>query len=164
MTQKTCRQCLTLKDISQFYKHKAMADGYLNKCKDCVKNRVNNHRQENLERIQAYDRKRADLPHRVESRKAYAKTSSYRTSCNAANQKYKQAYPDKAKARSLVRYAVLTGSLIKQPCCICGDIHSEAHHEDYNKPLDVIWYCDKHHKQRHRFLNAEKRLIKSNIG
>ena len=36
-----------------------MADGHLNKCKDCTKLDVNKHRANNLEKIRAYDRERA---------------------------------------------------------------------------------------------------------
>jgi hypothetical protein len=41
--------------------------------------------------------------------------------------------------------------LIQGPCSICGEqktIH--AHHDDYTKPLDVIWLCRKHHQERHK--------------
>jgi len=34
----------------------------------------------------------------------------------------------------------------------------EMHHEDYDKPLEIIWYCVYHHGQRHRELNDLKRL------
>ena len=37
----------------------------------------------------------------------------------------------------------------REDCAVCGDTETEAHHEDYSKPLDVIWLCSSCHKQVH---------------
>lgn len=46
------------------------------------------------------------------------------------------------------RRALSSGELVRQPCEICGE-KADAHHDDYNKPLDVRWLCRSHHKQHH---------------
>ena len=52
-------------------------------------------------------------------------------------------------ARSEVAWAVRNGHLIREPCSQCGALKAEAHHEDYTKPLEVVWLCRSHHKLRH---------------
>jgi predicted DNA-binding protein YlxM (UPF0122 family) len=61
-------------------------------------------------------------------------------------------------AHNIVEKAVLRGVLIPQPCEVCGanglmsDGRREvqAHHDDYSKPLDVRWLCQKHHHEWHK--------------
>jgi hypothetical protein len=55
----------------------------------------------------------------------------------------------KEKARRLIREAVRQGKVIKEPCKKCGEIEVEAHHINYDEPLNVVWLCAKHHKERH---------------
>lgn len=51
---------------------------------------------------------------------------------------------------NMVSNAIKTGKLVRQQCCRCGDAKTVAHHEDYDKPLDVMWLCQVCHKQRHK--------------
>jgi hypothetical protein len=52
-------------------------------------------------------------------------------------------------ARIAVSNARRTGTLIALPCQECGAKRVHAHHEDYSKPLEVIWLCPTHHSMRH---------------
>lgn len=62
----------------------------------------------------------------------------------------------KAGAHRLVQVAIQYGFLTRQPCQACisgGRIQngpSQGHHEDYSKPLDVVWLCALHHRWVHQ--------------
>ena len=55
----------------------------------------------------------------------------------------------KKKARAKVNRAITSGKLLKQPCEVCGNKKADAHHDDYNKPLEVRWMCRSCHKKWH---------------
>lgn len=61
------------------------------------------------------------------------------------------------KINQLVRQALRTGQLKQQPCaienCNVATFNTVAHHEDYDKPLDITWLCKSHHRIRHVQLN-----------
>lgn len=141
-SEKECFKCKTVKPLTEFYKHSRMADGHLNKCKECTKNDVSKHRDQNLEKIRAYDRERGKLPERIK-----------------ANVEINRAWRAEDKRRhvahSIVARSIRSGSLVRQPCIRCGAEKSVAHHEDYDKPLEVMWLCQPCHKQRHKELKEE---------
>ena len=56
----------------------------------------------------------------------------------------------KILARYRAKWAIATGRLIRQPCEKCGNPKTQAHHDDYSKPLDVRWLCVEHHVEFHR--------------
>jgi hypothetical protein len=68
------------------------------------------------------------------------------------SKKYYKANPHVYRARSKVRTALKNGKLTKPDTCSnCNkETNIEAHHPDYNKPLEVIWLCRKCHKAEHR--------------
>ena len=136
--QKQCFKCGENKPLKDFYKHKQMADGHLNKCKACTRKDVTSNRYRNHAYYLAYDNKRYhDKPDR-------------RQSAFLSMQKQRKANPQKTRARDAVAKAMRDGRLTRKPCEVCGCDQSEAHHEDYAKPLNVVWLCRTHHMQRHR--------------
>jgi hypothetical protein len=133
---KTCFKCGTEKPLTEFYRHKKMGDGYLGKCKCCTKADVSEHRHgKGRENVLKYDRERAQTSVRVESRRRIVK-------------EWIASHPERRAAHKKLGYAVRSGRVTPLPCLICGD-KAEAHHPDYNAPLDVVWLCPAHHKQAH---------------
>ena len=73
---KTCFKCNEEKPYTEFYKHKAMNDGYIGKCKDCNKKDVRENYKKNIEHYTGYEKMRANLPHRIKLREDYSKTEA----------------------------------------------------------------------------------------
>jgi len=59
----------------------------------------------------------------------------------------------RANARSYLHVYIRRGKIQKQPCMFCGSEPAQAHHHDYDKPLDVVWLCKAHHGLLHEFHN-----------
>jgi hypothetical protein len=136
--EKRCSKCRCLKPLEAFYKHAEMVDGRLNKCVQCAKADAAAHRLANLERIREYDRMRASMPHRVAKREAIMK-------------RWAATHPDRRRAQTAVGNAIRAAKLKPWPVCAlpsCGE-KPEAHHPNYDAPLDVVWLCRAHHMQAH---------------
>jgi len=136
---KKCFKCDETMPLSQFYRHPQMKDGHLNKCKVCAKTDVLANRAKNLEFYKSYDRQ-------------YAQTSEGKASRAKSNKKWLESNAWKYVAHYTLTNAVRDGKIIKPASCSeCGKsgrIH--GHHEDYTKPLDVMWLCPKCHSEKHR--------------
>lgn len=59
------------------------------------------------------------------------------------------------EARWKTRRAIASGKLTRQPCEVCGEPKTQAHHEDYTKPLEVQWLCVSCHRARHAAAKEE---------
>ena len=150
---KPCICCKISKSIDQFYKHKAMKDGHLNKCIDCCKDHANARRKNKIDEIRAYDRRRGSLPHRLEANRIRQKTEKGKLIHNEANKRYQEKYKNRTAARHIFSNAIRDGKINKMPCFVCGNSNAEGHHPDYDRPLDVVWLCIKHHKETHKMAN-----------
>lgn len=156
---KQCFKCQKNLPLSEYYKHPAMGDGHLNKCKQCTKRDSESRRLEKEKDPNwiIAERKR----HREKSRK-YRELGLVKKLTNdkknIALKRYRNKYPEKELARSAVARALKSGKIHRHPCCVCG-AKAEAHHEDYSKPLDVIWFCSRHHAEHH--VNQRKKKLLS---
>ena len=81
----------------------------------------------------------------------YANDPEYRARVLTKNKKHRTK--KKNAANDAVAYALKKERLVRQPCEQCGEKKAIAHHEDYDKPLDVVWLCRPCHYTHH---NPEK--------
>lgn len=128
---KKCNKCG--KVTSEYYKHPLTKDGFMGKCKSCSKLSSKENRTEKLDYYREYDRARG-------SRQDYSYFINYR-----------KTNKEKYIAHNKVNNAIRDGKLFKpEKCSICKKKKRIiGHHEDYSKPLDVIWMCQGCHKQHH---------------
>lgn len=115
-----CSRCRQVKHKTEFFHHKTRKTRRDNYCRDCRNLYVKSYYAANSEKY------------------------------NRNNKKYRSNNAFKLKAHTAVTKAVRRGELIKNPCEVCGEEKSEAHHSDYAKPLEVLWLCRVHHKDWHR--------------
>ncbi len=132
---KTCFKCGQTKPLTDFYRHPAMADGHLGKCKECAKKDVKENYEANREKKSEYEARRNQLPARKAAKIVYRRNRRAR-------------HPEKDAARAAVARAITSRSIVRHPCCYCGALKVQAHHHDYSKPLDVTWVCFKCHRER----------------
>lgn len=143
---KECRKCGGNYDNDMFYKGHAV-------CKECYKEKVRIHREDNKEYYNQYEKNRANLPHRVKARKDYSKTEKGIIAGNRAKNNWINNNLIKRAASQIVDNAVRDGKLIKSKTCeSCGDAHYRihGHHDDYNYPMIVRWLCPKCHNKWHK--------------
>ena len=142
-----CRTCGKSKPLMDFY---SQTNGSLQRdCKECWKAYVRANRLARVDQYAAYERGRANLPHRIEAREAYAQTPEGKAAQSRARRRFIERHPAKRAAHVAVGNALRDGKLTRQPCETCGD-RAQAHHDDYSKPLDVRWLCTTHHAEWHR--------------
>jgi len=144
---KKCKDCGSEKDNSEFY-------GVQNECKECTKARVRNYRKNNLEKVKEYDRNRPNAKERNERFKAAhaerMKDPEYREKVNSQHKKWAKENVVKRAAHIITGHRIRDGGLVKEPCEVCGELKVDAHHDDYEKPLEVRWLCRKHHAEHHK--------------
>lgn len=80
-----------------------------------------------------------------------------RPAVKAHEDKKRQVYAQVEAARKL-------GQCLSQPCEQCGDPKAVGHHEDYDRPLDLIWLCRSCHRKNHILIRAKGRYEHLGLG
>lgn len=83
------------------------------------------------------------------AQKRYKQTERGKLAEKISGKRWRTNNPQKVSARHKVKDAIKRGDLVRLPCAYCGDLKTDAHHDDYNKPLDVAWLCRKCHLGAH---------------
>jgi len=164
MDTRICTVCRVEKTYNCFYKSKKGKNGYGEQCKVCRLAKGREYYKNNpaiclakherwakrnpkniLENQRAYYHRNKEriLDKIRESRKAngYASTKAYR-----------KRNRQKIECHNFVRLALRFGQLIQlDHCQRCKNkCVPQAHHQDYTKPLEVLWLCRKCHGEEHR--------------
>ena len=143
-----CKKCNVVKDLSEFY-------AYRSDCKSCFREYVKQYRaSEKGKEVRKKEAISARLNGKQQARqKRYEVTDKGIEAIKRYEAKRNSSKEGKAKlaAKSAVSYALKVGKLIKQPCWLCGENMSQAHHSSYEKDmrLAVVWLCSVHHNEIH---------------
>lgn len=148
-----CNHCETEKPGEDFYPSIATH------CKACWCARVRANRSAKLDQYRAYDRERSKRPDRVAGRERYASSEVGQARHRRAGKEWQERNAEKRAAHIALGNAVRGGKVIKPAVCeVCklpSDLH--GHHEDYTKPLDVIWCCTSCHALIHAYWRVRER-------
>jgi transcription elongation factor Elf1 len=136
MNSKQCSVCGKEKSLSEYQARKASKDGRTAACRECLKKR---------------DKARypGERDSRAELMRAYMQTENGKASHSKSSAKWREFNSLRRAAHVVIGNAIKKGVLISLPCFVCGG-RAEAHHPDYDRPLDVIWLCSIHHKEAHQ--------------
>lgn len=146
--QYKCKQCTNDYDAEHKEERKSYIKEYSNseKGKKVIEGYYKNY--SGTERCRETNRKSSkkyrETDRGKEVRKKYFKTENGRTLRREKTKKWRKNNPLKNKAHWTVANAIVRGELTKPKICsICKIIDNRlhAHHENYNRPLEVIFCC-----------------------
>ena len=182
---KYCTGCKEKKSFDKFYRDVSKKDKLSSRCISCklISQKIYNKKETTVSRRKLYfksdsykaSKRRYNQSERgkEKSRKqclryyySIAGQKNYKKNLALGNYKHskKSIFLDRKRTKSigrdmvyrLVHAALKSGFLIRAGCVICGNKKTHAHHENYSKPLEVMWLCPKHHSIRHKELKNQK--------
>jgi len=140
---KQCAICHESKPLEEFHRNKSKKDGRDSRCRQCKSGLYKSY----------YHGDPARKERIIENVKTY-QAGPGREKANATKSSYHTKHPKKRRAHNLVYNAIRRGELHRGPCEVCGAEKVVGHHDDYDRPLEVRWLCERHHKEWH-LVNGE---------
>ena len=152
---KTCNKCGIEKELTEFGTDNTQNDRHNRTCRLCKSAKEQAYYQQHKQQILSYHKRWRNQEgralHKI-SQKKYSDNN--RDVIQDKNYRYRMLNQEKIMAHSKVGYAIKTGILIPEPCK-CGKTKVHGHHEDYSKPLEVVWLCSRCHSQRHKEIDND---------
>ncbi len=152
LKEKKCFKCENILPLCDFYKHKGMSDGHLNKCKNCTKSDVRKNEEvlkKNPEWVINERKRNRDKYYKLNYRGLYKQTSNKK---KETINRYNRKFPEKALARKYTEIFLTKSS------------NTHLHHWSYNQEhwLDVIELTIKDHYFLHRYIiyNQERMMYR----
>jgi hypothetical protein len=192
---KICSKCKKEKDINEFGFDKSRKDGRNLKCKKCRNQYAQKYYKyipltlEQKEKRREWERKYRKRPNAnnaqkcrewyqrnlerarklsLEATKRYLATEKGKKKRNNRTCEWEKKNPEKRRAQEKLQYWVRTGKIQKPHKCSKCEIECDVqgHHEDYTKPLDVIWLCARchfllHHEHKHHRERLNEKTAKA---
>ena len=157
-TQRQCAKCGKVKSLDEFVNHKGVKQDKDYYCKPCFneksKDWIRRNKYQHLQIARDFYWKNRD---RLRSRKTKSPPIWLRENLRV-KAKVRRSDPlnkIKNKARDITKYATKIKLIEKRDTCqICGEKKRlTRHHNDYSKPLDIIWVCTGCHGAVEAYLN-----------
>ena len=138
---KTCFKCGVPKSVDEFYRHSAMGDGLLGKCKECAKKDISE-RVAFLKNDPAWVEKEKSRGRDKYHRLNYVSKKPSAEVVNKRSTNYRKKYPEKIKANYLSSHILIPDGMQK-------------HHWSYmiENAKNVFFLIIKEHYHLHRELN-----------
>lgn len=138
-----CGSCTIYKPAFEYYRNGKTASGISSQCRRC--HLAGSIRTRDLQRSRATS---SAYMRRARQRDP----QKFRERERLAGKKKRERFAQRVTARNLLNSAVKRGEIQKPDrCSDCRQVAKiTGHHEDYSKPLDVVWLCYGCHGRRHR--------------